>query len=366
MRIAPAAAAAASLIVAGCAQTPHATITYPLARTDAAISVVRTIKCDKDDVPHVVDAPTVTVTFSADPRATGTLKTARLDGVLADTSLDMGFTADQRLKTVNAQSTGQGETILKSAISLASSVFFPKVGSEDAREVTGMPTPADVKSQCAELTRTFGTEAMTITYAGSLDIPDPNGKTPAETATGRRMDFRLQPMPQDLERTRRFASLLGSVCARLRTLHAPMAPVSEIAPSGAYATLTARQPRPAVLAIAVSPSTDVCPVEDQPGFIWAGRLAVGQLGTLYQIPIPRAAVFGKQTFELELDDSGGLTKIAYGKETGAGGTIATGQAVVDAVRPPTDADRAAAIESEIALRRAQDHRAKCLADPTAC
>ncbi|MEG3145301.1 hypothetical protein U1839_11635 [Sphingomonas sp. RT2P30] len=365
MKIAPL-AAAASLVVAGCAQTPRATISYPLARTDAAISVVRTIKCDKDDVPHVVDLPTVAVTFSADPNATGTLNTSKLDGVFADTSLDIGFTADQRLKTVNTESIGQGEAILKSAISLASSVFFPKAGSERAPDPTGMPTAADIKSQCADLNRTFGTEAMTITYAGSLDLPETSGKTAAAIAANRSMDFRLQPVPQDLDRSRRFAALLGSVCARFHALDAPKAPVSELVAPGGYATLTARQPRAAVLRIAVSPSTDVCPVDGRPGFIWAGRLAVGQLGTLYQIPIPRAAVFGKQTFELELDESGGLTKIKYGKSTGAGAAIATGQAGVDAVKPPTAADQAAAIEAEIALRKAQDHRAKCLADPTAC
>lgn len=365
MKIAPA-AAAASLVVAGCAQTPHATISYPLTRTDAAISVVRTVKCDKDNVPHMVDVPTVAVTFGADPRAIGTLNTARLDGAFTDTSLDMQFTSDQRLKTVNAEATGQGETILKSAISLASSIFFPKLSAEDAQEVTGIPTPADVRSQCAQLTKMFGTEAMTISYAGSLDLPDTSGQTAAQIAANRRMDFRLRPVPQDLDRSQRFAALLGSVCARFQTLDAPTAPVGNIASPGGYATLTARQPRTAVLRIAVSPSTDVCPLEGRPGFIWAGTLPVGQLGTLYQIPIPRAAVFGKQSFSLVLDESGGLTQIKYGKSTGAGQAIATGQAAVDAARPPTDADRTAAIEAEIALRKAQEHRAKCLADPADC
>jgi len=365
MKIVPA-AAAASLAVAGCAQTPHATISYPLTRTDAAITVVRTVKCDKDDLPHIVDVPAVSVTFGADPKATGTLDTSKLDGMFADTSLDMHFAADQRLKTVNAEAAGQGETILKAAISLASSVFFPKLGAESAQELTGMPTLAAVRAQCVQLTKAFGAEAMTISYAGSLDLPDVSGQPAALVAANRRMDFTLNPVPQDLDRSRRYAALLGSVCARFQTQDAPRPPVGDIASPGGYATLDARQPRSAVLRIAVSPSTDVCPLEDRPGFIWAGTLAVGQLGTRYRIPIPRAAVFGKQSFELVLDDSGGLTQIKYGKSTGAGQAIAVGQQGVEAVRPLTDVERAAAIEADIALRKAQDHRAKCLADPAEC
>ncbi len=358
--------AAASLVLAGCAQTPHATISYPLTRTDVAITVVRTIKCDQDNLPHIVDVPAVAVTFGADPKSIGTLNTAKLDGAFTDTSLDLHFTPDQRLQSVNVEATGQGETILKSAISLASSIFFPKLGAENAQEITGMPTTAAIKSQCIQLTKMFGTEAMTISYAGSLDLPDTSGQTPAEIAANRRMDFRLKPVPQDFDRSQRFAALLGSVCARFQTMDAPRAPVGNIAVSDGYATLTARQPRTSVLRVAVSPSTDVCPLEGKSSFIWAGMLPVGQLGTIYQIPIPRAAVFGKQSFELALDDSGGLTQIKYGKSTGAGQAIAVGQQGVDVAKPPTDAERAAAIEAEIALRKAQEHRAKCLADASAC
>ena len=100
--------------------------------------------------------------------------------------------------------------------------------------------------------------------------------------------------------------------------------------------------------------------------IWAGTFPVGQLGTIYTIPIPHAAVFGKQSFELALDESGALTQLKYGKSTGAGGAIAVAQQGFDAVKPSTDSERAAAIEAEISLRKAQDHRAKCLADASAC
>lgn len=353
MKIVPTLAICA-LTVAGCARTPHATISYPLARTDLHLTVARTVKCTKDNEPYVADQPDVAVSYSADPTAIGTLDTSKLDGAFTDTSLDLHFAADQRLKSVNATSTGQGETILRAAISLASSVFFPKLTSESTADTSGVPTPEQIKQACIELAMTFADAGMTISYSADFDPSSEKAFIP------------LKVLPQDLARSVQYSPLLGSVCAQFAAHKEPTIPVAILALAANYATLTARQPRLGALRIAVSPHPTVCPIASDKGFIWGGTVPVGQLGTEYQIPIPHAAAFGTQSFDLVLDDSGALTQLKYGKVTGAGQAIAVAQQAADAVKPSTDTERAAAINAEIALRKAQEHRAKCLADPAAC
>jgi len=44
----------------------------------------------------------------------------------------------------------------------------------------------------------------------------------------------------------------------------------------------------------------------------------------------------------------------------------SGSAAGNAVKPHSDIERASAIEDEIALRKAQDHRSRGLADVSAC
>ncbi|UVO54921.1 hypothetical protein [Sphingomonas sp. SUN039] len=355
-----------AVTVTGCANTPHATIGYLMARTDAQVTVVRTVKCDKDNHPHIVDLPKLDVSYRADPTAPGTLDTSKLDGAFSDTTLDLKFTADQRLASVNATSTGQGEGILKAALSLASSIFLPKANTESGVKPLGTPSQTEVEQQCAKLTRLFGDNPMTIAYTGNIAsnrLTDDKGiPLPDEQA----YDFELLPVPQDKQLRSDYSALLGTICVKHTASAQISAPVTKIASMGNYATLTARQPRPTALQISISNDRKQCPIEDKPIPMWTSALPVGQLGTKYQIPIPHAAVFGKQSFDLVLDDSGALTQLKYGKETGAGQAIAVAQQAVDTAKPSTDAERTAAINAEIELRKAQEHRVKCLADPAAC
>jgi hypothetical protein len=54
----------------------------------------------------------------------------------------------------------------------------------------------------------------------------------------------------------------------------------------------------------------------------------------YQLPVPGAAFFGKQSFALTLTDAGAISSIDYGKETGAAAPFNVAGSIVSAVAPP--------------------------------
>ena len=90
--------------------------------TAMGVRIVRTLACDKQNLPVVASTATVTISNSADFDNPRSLPFDQLDGALANTDIKLDFYPDRRLKSINASSTGQGEAILKSAISLVGAV----------------------------------------------------------------------------------------------------------------------------------------------------------------------------------------------------------------------------------------------------
>lgn len=344
----------AGVVASGCAQTPPARISFPLTQTMTDVMVTRTVKCDRLFTPYVTSTVTIDVNHGPDPDDMGTLDMSRLDSPLAHTSLDLHFLPDQRLSSINVESDGQGEEILKAAIGLATTVFPFSESGKDAHSAA-TPALAEIESACRLLMKRMGDQAMSVSYVTSLDFADSEASLP------------LNPIPDDTERARIFAALLGSMCATYRSATPSVAPIVADPRASRLTMLDARQPGLVALSIVATPGATACEdLSSASSILWAGSVPVGQLGTRYTIPVPRAAAFGKQVFAVTFDDSGALGQLKYGKQTGAGQAIGVGQAAADAVKRPSDSDRTAAIEAEIALRRAQSQRVKCLADATQC
>ena len=76
--------------------------------------------------------------------------------------------------------------------------------------------------------------------------------------------------------------------------------------------MTARQPANMEVAVATGPSGG-CGTSN----LWAGTVQVAQLGDRYTLPIPRAALFGKQVFAASFNEAGALTSLGYNKDSGA-------------------------------------------------
>jgi len=113
----------ALVALSGCAHVPDAKVNYYLARTKVTFKVVRTVACDAQNQPVVSNAVTPTVVHTADPTNSQVLELTRLRGQLSDNDMKFELYEDGRLKAVNATSTGQGEGIFKTVVSIAAAVF---------------------------------------------------------------------------------------------------------------------------------------------------------------------------------------------------------------------------------------------------
>jgi len=250
----------AGILMSGCAQTPPATVSYPLTHTNAHVLVTRVVKCDAQNHPSVTSSATVEVAHHADPSAWGSLDLSRLDGALANTSLDLHFAADQRLTSVNSESEGQGEAILKSAIGLATSAIG---ASEKAAGPGAAPGPAAVlvAQACAQLRQRVNDDALSVSYVIDLKFNQTSDFLP------------LNPRAGDEEPATSFALLLGTLCARYKQESTPAIPIAANAANSGLALLDARQPAPTALTIEVIPGNMTCNATPSPS-IWSGTVAV--------------------------------------------------------------------------------------------
>lgn len=325
--------AAALAAFSGCSQTPTAKISYYAAKSSSSARLVRTLGCDKNNLPIVATTPTVTTTSSADTSKLLSLDLKALDGIVANSDIKLEFYADRRLKTVNATTTGQGEPILKSAISLLAAVLLEQSDDDP------------IIAKCQEFKKQFGEQTLTLIYV-------------AEQPFDNFEDVAFVPDTQSARYANQFRKLVGDACFRV-TAATAAAPVTSVS-NGSSAMLQARQPAMIPAAVSIGP-VGTCQVST----IWSGYVPVGQKGADYVIPIPSAAVFGKQVFAAAFDESGALTSIQYGKEVGAGAAINAAQSVFDALHT-TDTEKTAQLKAESDVISAQQRLVKCKTTPTSC
>ncbi|MFM5929989.1 MAG: hypothetical protein ACKOPQ_03680 [Novosphingobium sp.] len=326
--------------VTGCASTPPVTAHYYGARSTLELKLVRTLGCDAQNLPILATTITPTVLHLADPQKPYEVSFKGIDGSLANSDITMEFTADGRLKSINATSTGQGETIIKAAIKLA------EAGLEDDQGAK-----AALVAACKKFKARFADKPQTTTYVWSGSLSESERTFPIEQ----------DPLSTDLASD--FGDLLGFPCLRFGKTETPEKPVTVetgYAEKFKGVIVKARQPARRELAVSVGPR-GTCEAKH----LWTGYAAVAQSGTEYDLYVPKAALFGKQVFAATFDDAGALTKLQYAKEAGAGGAIGVAQAGFDALQT-TQAEKLAAIKAEADMIAAQERLVKCRATPDKC
>src|SRR5215475_11114582 len=169
--------AAAIVLLGACAHLPDVAVGYYLAQSKVSFKVVRTVACDKSDRPIVATAVTPEVAHSADRSRPATINLSGLQGPFSDSDLKFDFYDDGRLKDVNASSTGQGEEILKTVVSIAAAGF---VGFDARGRALAPPT---YPAECAIIRNAAADRALTLTYQGEVDVRGPGGpqNIPADT-----------------------------------------------------------------------------------------------------------------------------------------------------------------------------------------
>lgn len=323
--------------IGGCGTIPDAEISYYQAKTQVTVKVTRSILCDVKNFPLVANTVTPSATHSADLERPQSLSLVGLRGTFTDSDVKFEFYEDGRLKSVNATMTGQGEAVLKSVLTLASTLT---AFASDA------PIPA-YPDECAFVKEVGGGKPLTLTYEGTVD---PSKADPQL----------IRPDGASAIYANRLKNAVSEICVVTKGSEVPDQPVQYKANDGDV-LIAARQP--ALLKIEVGTPT---PGNGCTASFWQGRVPVAQLGKTYQLPVPRAAAFGKLTFGAAFAESGALSSVQYSSTSGAASALGAINSLATIAQGETTSAKVAEAKGEADLIAQQQRLLLCHADPKSC
>lgn len=374
--------------VTACATLPNVTAAYFFPKASTQISVVQTLACN--GIPKGDPPPTVIISAAAVSANTvyssdfeygrrGRLRYADLNGPFSDADVALTFTDDGRLSGINSSSTGQGSAIIKSAISVASALAPGAAaavanGKKDITDIctviqnyTPPPKPGGDKTTPV-LTLTYTVGILYRKQDGMIQItPDPS----VSLACDRPISPTQLPICPDANSDAAFRAL-GSL--PIYTVEASTAapsldqdqrndalPFAYDPDSSSQVALLDLNRVAVVNLIIKGPSGDLSKVRE----VWRGQYPV-PLREVYQLPIPKAAIFGKQQFVLSLTNYGSVSKLEYAKNTGFSDALDSAAAVAKALQGPSAATQASNEQAISDLIYQTQRAAICRANPTAC
>lgn len=316
----------------GCASVPDVTYKYHPSIWSSVGTVTQTLGCTGDFRVVVLNTPSVATTYSSDIRTTRQIKVKDITGAFADSDMTMFLTDDGRLKGINESTTGQGETIVKSAMALATAVGamgFQPIHGENAKA-------------CELINKWGANKPITLSYRANF------------SSTEQTVDFQPAPESKWL-----FDELL-KMNAPLPTfqLHFEAPEDSAAGPSGPPAKETDNFVDLELQKIGIAKV--VISADGSP--IGAARVLIPKKET-YKLPIPKAAIFGKQAFSLSLSEAGAVTSIGYGRNVGMAGALS---AAGNLITPQTAAAQAADLKAEADLMAQQQRLVLCQTKPDLC
>lgn len=328
-------------LLGACSTLPDVEYGYYLTKSQVNVSVTQTLDCTADQTALiVVNTATVTPVYSADTaKGLYHIKVKDVEGgfaPFADSEMSFSFFDDGRLKSINQSTTGQGETVIKNVVSLASALG-------------GGPPPVKGKTLpiCDKIKSAGQGKPVSLVYSGTFDLA---------ANLGRILPLGVAPASRKL-----FADLgVDPVTSRMQ-LQVGTAPADDARAkylgtdsSSDYVPLTLQSTADVRVDVTASGSS-----------IWTGTISV-PLPKTYVLPILKAALFGKQSFSLTLSDSGAITTVDFAKNSGAAGALSAGTAVATAAVPETPAAKAADLKGQADLIAQQQRLARCQATPAQC
>lgn len=319
--------------MSGCATVPDVTYHYYPAGWSSNVTVVRTIACDKAK-KHVfiLSTSAINTTYFADTsKDPVSIRFADLSGGLgwlSDSDLSVGFTDDGRLKSVNQSSTGQGEAILKAGAALVTT--FATIAAAD------QPSP-----ECERIAQIDDGKPVSLIYRAT-----------ARTAPVATIDFELDRPSRGLYDRLQMPSFLPTPTLAVTAIKAAPRRVSYEADKFDKVFLLPLQETGSVTLTATVGGESLEALK-----------ATVPTGTIYTLPIPKAALFGKQTFSISLADTGAISSIGYGKSSGTAGAL-SGLNSVGGLETTTA--KAAVLKAEADLIAQQTRLTTCQAKPGEC
>lgn len=328
--------------LSGCASTPNIKFSYYPSHSSSNVTVTQTISCNSEQTALIfLYSSTLNTRYSADySKDPCSIEIKKLDGTFADTDVDFSFFEDGRLKGINESTTGQGETILKSAIALGAAVAPLLGGGAETKEK---------RPEC-DVIKKFGDKAVTLTYTKNIEYgKDDDGK------------------PHRLDPDAGSADLYKELNKQnqLHLLDVTITPKANIKNRARFDAPSSGSSDDVVLLKLQETENVMVDVKASGNDIWNGYVIVPGKNSYY-LPIPKAALFGKQIFALSLSESGAITEIHYGKNTGAAGLLNAATSAATAAAPESTAAKAADIKAKADLIAQQQRLARCQAQPATC
>lgn len=324
-------------VLGACASNPDVVYSYFFSQSKTAISITQTVDCNEKKTALVVEsAPSVKTVYSANRGAEQrkSLRIKDLDGAFVDSDVSVSLYDDGRLKGLNATSVGQGEAVLKSAIAVATAVAPLVVFSPDA---------AAAIPECTTIATEGRGEPVTLIYSKIVNL-----QTESQNA------FALDVADE----SKRLYALLRE------RLPLPQAKVIARSDLDAGATYSAQDESVVMLPLQKTQSVDL-QITAPGGLNATSSVIIPGSGT-YQLPIPKAALFGKRSFTLSLSEAGAITAIGYARTAGASGALNVMESGAKALTPQTTAQQAAEAKDQADLIAQQQRLARCRAKPAEC
>lgn len=324
--------------LAGCATIPDVTYNYYPAKWNTIVTVTQTVGCNAAKTQVVVlNTPSVATAYSSNLDKSYQIKIKDLKSLSADVEMTMAFTDDGRLKSINQSTTGQGEAIIKSAVSLAATLgAITLFKAPEVAPPVGVTVP-----ECAEIDAWGGNKPVTLTYRAPIDSNN-LGETVA-----------LEAAPE----SKKLHRLLQSILPKLKV---NVGKASDISSGPSYG---GQCKDVVLLELQKIGSVDLSiGSSDDPTPIGRARIVIPETGT-YKLPIPKAALFGKQTFSIILSEAGAVTSVGYGKNVGTAGAL---NALGSIAGTQTAATEAADLRAQADLIAQQQRLVLCQTKPDQC
>lgn len=361
LRIAKAAVVAACL--GGCSSIPDVEYTYYPSKASASVSVSQTIACNpgKTDLV-IVSVPTISAAYAADTSMPPyRIRIGDIEGgfgSFADSEATFKFSDDGRLLSINQSTTGQGETIVKAAVGLGTSIvrlstsLRPKSNAEKPAVSAELPV-------CKFIADWGAGKPVTLTYGAEFDPLD-----------SKSIDINPSQGSQSL-----YAAIDSmSSLPQLTAVVGPAVPIASRAGNvpdadEGFVRLTLRKTAKVDVKVRAvgtitrgTANTTIRRTANTP--IGGGTIIVPTKAT-YTVPIPRAAFFGKQSFAMTLSDAGDITSITYGKLSGAAAALNGGNSIATVKTTDTTAE-VAQLKARADLIAQRQRLLKCEVEPGEC
>lgn len=360
MAVNPVMSLATLAVLTGCAAIPDVTVSYRAVGWSVQVAVVHTITCTADGGLAVVDrGATFLPVYSADPRASFALRLKDLDRFFADADVALALTDDGRLKSINQSTTGQGEAVVKSAIGAAAAwaaapLPIPNVAAgiqlfsnnKFDKEV-GPKQPPRVCDVVRKWSRAAADDLPQVSVIQAISVRFPPAVGPSSASPSKDQEALVNELGNA------GLNISGAVVATLnpQTLQPILNPSQEVKSNEVGVTLQ----HLGTLAVTAS---------DAQGTVGSKSMVV-PLAATFVLPIPKAALFGKQAFSLTLSEAGRITNLGYGRTTGVPGALGT-VSTIAGHEVTEDTAEAASLKAASDLIAQQQRYTNCRLKPAEC